>query len=38
MITLDKDDRMWFLLSILVPLFAWWYFQGRKKYNVKGFK
>jgi hypothetical protein len=33
---LDKDDTMFIVLSVIVPLILWWYTHGRKKYSVKG--
>lgn len=33
---LDRDDTMFIVLSILIPLTLWWATKGRKKYSVKG--
>jgi hypothetical protein len=33
---LDKNDRYFFLTSIIVPVILWWVFFGRAKYSLKG--
>lgn len=35
---MDKSDKQFFAASIVAPLLVWWYFNGRKKYSVKGMK
>jgi hypothetical protein len=33
---LDKDDTVFLILSVLIPLILWWYSTGKKKYDAKG--
>lgn len=34
----DKDDTMFLVLSVGVPLALWWFLTGRQKYSAKGMK
>jgi hypothetical protein len=34
----DKEDTMFLVLSVLIPLILWWMMTGKKKYDVKGMK
>lgn len=33
---LDKEDTMFMVLSILIPLTLWWYMKGKRKYDSRG--
>jgi hypothetical protein len=37
-VSLDYDDKAFFVGSILGPLLIWWVFYGRKKYGTKGMR
>lgn len=37
--SMDRSDKQMFtgmVMSALATILVWWYFAGRKKYNVKG--
>jgi hypothetical protein len=34
----DKDDSMFLILSVVVPLILWWFYTGKRKYSAKGMK
>lgn len=36
--SLDRDDKAFFVGSLLAPIIVWWFFYGRKKYAMKGMK
>jgi hypothetical protein len=38
MITLDNEDKRFFIATLIAPLIVWWILTGRKKYAVKGMK
>lgn len=35
---MDYDDKRFFITTVLLPIAAWWYFIGRKRYGTKGMK
>jgi hypothetical protein len=35
---MDDGDKAFLLGSVMLPIFVWWYFNGRKKYGAKGLK
>lgn len=36
---MDKDDKAFFIGTILAPLIVWWCFYGRKKFGfIKGMR
>jgi hypothetical protein len=35
---MDKGDKQFLVGTIIAPIIVWWYFNGRKKYSVKGMK
>lgn len=37
-VKLDKDDTMFIVLSVIVPLVLWWFTKGKGKYDTKGMK
>lgn len=35
---LDRDDTMFIVLGVVVPLALWWFTTGKGKYDSKGMK
>ena len=35
---MEYSDKQFFVASVIIPIGLWWYFQGRRKYSVKGMK
>jgi len=37
-VSLDRDDKAFFVGSIVGPIIIWWLFYGRRKYSAKGMR
>jgi hypothetical protein len=35
---IESSDKQFFVVAVIAPIVAWWFFIGRKKYSVKGMK
>lgn len=35
---MDRDDKSFFVGTVIAPIIVWWIFYGRKRYSAKGMK